>query len=194
MKKKKSVKMGIIVAILLLAVGFAAVTTQLIIRGVAIIKPDDENFRKYVVFSELEGKEAYITVSGIDKSADEITATVSVENNGKLLTFTAPVLNEIGQEVTIHYNITNKSEYNARLGKVVCEILNEDGTSLTAGDEYISVTEANTHENKLLKSGATTDKEDTVTFKMVKSYSGEENKNYQAKCEMIVKGEEITNS
>ena len=67
MKKNKTAKTGIIVAILLLAVGFAAITTTLVINGTAKIVPDSENFEKNVIFTDAtasEGATATISEDG----------------------------------------------------------------------------------------------------------------------------------
>ena len=203
MKKKKSVKTGIIVAILLLAVGFAAVTTQLIINGIATIRPDNANFRKYVVFSNAD-----TTLEGDDIGA------VEVIDDGKTISFTTPIFNQIGEEVTLHYHITNRSQYNARLATVACVILNEDGSELSDSEnKYLEVIADNKLNGSVLRNNAITD-EDTVRIRMIRSYVGtpsyggadevtkaedevstdildKEVKKYKVHCEMSAAGEEI---
>ena len=75
MKKNKTAKTGIIVAILLLAVGFAAITTTLVINGTAKIVPDSENFEKNVIFTEAtatEGATATISTQKVKKITEGI--------------------------------------------------------------------------------------------------------------------------
>ena len=73
MKKNKTAKTGIIVAILLLAVGFAAITTTLYINGTAVIKPDDENFKKNVIFTDVD----------VDATAKAAGATATLSEDSK---------------------------------------------------------------------------------------------------------------
>ncbi|MDE5630024.1 MAG: hypothetical protein K2G03_03080 [Bacilli bacterium] len=216
MKKKKSVKTGIIVAILLLAVGFAAVTTQLIINGIATIRPDNANFRKYVVFSNDDEHKPFLTTTGQSDTTlegDDIGA-VEVIDDGKTISFTTPIFNQIGEEVTLHYHITNRSQYNARLATVACVILNEDGTELSDSEnKYLEVIADNKLNGSVLRNNAITD-EDTVRIRMIRSYVGtpsyggadqvtkaedevstdildKEVKKYKVHCEMSAAGEEI---
>lgn len=218
MKKKKSVKTGIIVAILLLAVGFAAVTTQLLINGIATIRPDNANFRKYVVFANKDDNKPYLTTTGQSDTTreDDDISEVAVTNDGKTIEFTTPIFNQIGEEVTLHYHIENRSQYHARLGNVACVIVNEDGSELTESEnKYLEVIADNKVAGQRLDSQKTTEDEDTVRIRMIRSFVGtssfggadqvtkaedeisadildKEVKKFQVKCEMSASGEEVT--
>lgn len=220
MKKKKSVKTGIIVAILLLAVGFAAVTTQLLINGIATIRPDNANFRKYVVFANEGDYKPFLTVTGTSDTtleSDDI-GSVEVIDDGKTIEFTTPIFNQIGEEVTLHYHIKNTSQYHARLGNVACVIVNEDGSELTESEnKYLEVIADNKVAGTRLDSQAITSDEDTIRIRMIRSYVGtssyagadtvtsaadeisasvldSEVKKYLVKCEMSASGEEVNES
>lgn len=193
MKKKKSVKTGIIVAVLLLAVGFAAVTTTLYINGTAIIKPNDQDFRDNVIFAS-----AAMTFS--DASVTEITQPQIVDD-GKSITFTTPSLKSIGDTATIQYTIQNNSQYKAQLTDMVCKIV--DGAAapadmtgaaavVTSTEGHVRVTAANSlmasEETKIINRNATTG-EDTLKVEMIKSFAGTEEadfKTYTIKCQLDV--------
>ncbi len=193
MKKKKSVKTGIIVAVLLLAVGFAAVTTTLYINGTAIIKPNSDDFKNNVVF-----RTAAMTFS--DATVTEITQPQIVDG-GKSITFTTPSLKSIGDTATIKYTIENKSQYKAQLTDMVCKIVDGDAAPadmtgaaaiVTSTEGHVRVTASNalmaTEESKVIARNAISG-EDTLKVEMIKSFAGAEgvtSQNYTIKCQLDV--------
>ena len=196
MKKNKTVKTGIIIAILLLTVGFAAVTTQLFINGVITLKPDSSNFKKYVVFADDSGYEPKITVNdqfNLAANSNDM-GSAEVTDEGKTIIFTTPIFYQIGDEVTLHYHIKNKSQYHARLGEVSCEVYNEDGSEIAESEnKYLNVVADNKIANKRLDSDSISD-EDTLRIIMTRSFAGtstSETKKYQVRCEMTPTGEKI---
>lgn len=195
MKKKKSSKVGILVAILLLAVGFAAVTTTLYINGTAKIVPDEENFISKVKFDNDPAVFNCSEGSLCDISAD-----------GKTLTFTSAVLKNIGETAEINFRIVNESSYDAQLGEeaVVCTQVSSfgDGTNpatVAANDEHISIVASDSLNGDLIP--ATTGKSDNgkITVTMTKSYIGDDNdedqdyKTIKFQCKIAATAVEVNN-
>ena len=160
MKKGRTSRIGIIVTILLLSVGFAAITTTLYINGTAKITPNDDDFKGNVVFDK-NATYTYATTGS--------TATVS--EDGKTITFTTAELTSIGDTATLNFRIANKSQYNAVLGNpaIVCT-----QTGATT-DDHIVLIPGTAIDGKTIPSKNGYSDESTVTVKMVKSYTGDEN-------------------
>lgn len=178
-KNNKTVKAGILVAIAFLAVGFAAVTTTLNINGTATIGSNNDEFDSNVVFSTAEGKAPAL----VDSTSKEVTAP-TVSADGKTITFQTPVMDTIGETVTLSYNVTNNSsEYNATLGSMTC---NAEGTNAA---DYIEVTPANSFNNTKIAAGNTTATADKVEVKMIKSYVGDTNATFTITCSMTATAE-----
>lgn len=195
MKKKKSSKVGILVAILLLAVGFAAVTTTLYINGTAKIVPDEENFISKVKFDS-------------DPSVFNCSegSVCSISEDGKTLTFTSAVLKNIGETAEINFRIANESSYDAQLGDpaIVCEQVSSfgDGTNPAvpaSADEHISIVNNDALNNNLIP--ATTGKSGSgkITVTMTKSYIGDDNdadqeyKTIKFQCTIAATAVEVNN-
>ena len=155
MKKNKTAKTGIIVAILLLAVGFAAITTTLVINGTAKIVPDSENFEKNVIFTE---------------------ATATISDDGKTITFTTQEMKNIGDEATLTYKIKNASQYDALIGSITCEAptsetaTTEETANATAYSTYLTVTPSNTLNGTTVAKGTTSATSDTVKVVQKRSF------------------------
>lgn len=179
MKNNRTVKTGMLVAIAFLAVGFAAVTTTLNINGTATIGSNSDEFDSNVVFSTAEGKAPTLA----DSASKEVTAP-TVSADGKTITFQTPVMDTIGETVTLSYNVTNNSsEYNATLGSMTCNV---EGTDAA---DYILVTPADGFRDTKVAAGATTATADKVEVKMLKSYVGDENTSFTIKCSMTATAE-----
>ncbi len=172
MKNKKILLIGL----LLLGVGFAAVTTTLTINGTVNIKADQQGFKNKVVFKTVSLNET------------DISETAIIDN-GKKFTFTTEALNGIGQTATVKYTIENTSQYKARIGSLTCTPT--DATAST----YLTLTAANGLNNVLLEKNATST-EDTITVEMIRSYAGTaegtgtEEKTYTYECTLEINAEE----
>lgn len=151
MKKNKTAKTGIIVAILLLAVGFAAITTTLVINGTAKIVPDSENFKKNVIFTEATATEG---------------ATATISTDGKTITFTTQEMKNIGDEATLTYKIKNASQYDALIGSITCEAPKSE----TAYGKYLTVTPSNGLNGTTVAKGTTSATSDTVKVVQKRSF------------------------
>lgn len=182
-KSKKS----IVVLIVLLAIGFAAVTTTLTINGTIRLGAGADNFRKNLVFTK-----AVLSYSDSTKTADE--GDVSIIDEGRGIQFTTKTLTAIGESVTLTYQITNRSQYIADLEEIKCTVKNAESVDVTnkvvdtkTGD-YIKL-EADSVAGTLQKQGVTEDKNVKIT--MIKSYVGTASSNdttYSVTCTIDANG------
>lgn len=180
MKKNKTVKTGMLVAIGFLAVGFAAVTTTLNINGTAVIGSNSDEFNENVVFSTETGKAPTLV-----DSTTKTTTAPTVSADGKTITFQTPAMDTINETVTLTYSVQNKSsEYNAKLGEMTCTVTGDNAA------DYVSVTPANTLKDVVVNAGSTSATPDTVVVKMLKSYVGDTNASYTITCHMDATAEE----
>ena len=88
---KKSV---LIVAILLMSIGFAAISTTLIINGNAKVSENNEDFSVIFTAASLDGKDVYST---------------AVDETKKTITFTTSELKTLNQTSILTYEVTNNS-------------------------------------------------------------------------------------
>ena len=89
--KKKSM---LIVAILLMSIGFAAISTTLIINGNAKISENNEDFSVIFTAASIDGKDVY---------------TTAVDDTKKIITFTTGELKTLNQTSILTYEVTNNS-------------------------------------------------------------------------------------
>ena len=98
---------SIVVAILLLAVGFAAVSTTLIINGNTKVSENTDDFSVIFTAATLEGKDVYTNVISQDK---------------KTITFETSDLKTLNQTSVLNYEVTNNSSnYDAEV-QVNCKV------------------------------------------------------------------------
>ena len=90
MKKKASM----VIAILLLAVGFAAVSTTLIINGNAKVSENADDFSVIFTAATLDGKNVYASV---------------IDDTKKIITFETSDLKTLNQTSVLNYEVTNNS-------------------------------------------------------------------------------------
>ncbi len=103
MKKKAS----IVVAILLLAVGFAAISTTLIINGTTTVSENADDFSVIFTKASLDGTDVYTQV---------------IDNTKKVITFTTSELKTLNQTSILAYEVTNNSaNYDAEV-TVNCKV------------------------------------------------------------------------
>ena len=89
--KKKSM---LIIAILLMSIGFAAISTTLIINGNAKVSENNEDFSVIFTAASLDGKDVY---------------TTAVDETKKTITFTTGELKTLNQTSILTYEVTNNS-------------------------------------------------------------------------------------
>ena len=108
MKKKGS----IVIAILLLAVGFAAISTTLIINGTTKVSENADDFSVIFSAASLDGTDVYNTV---------------IDSTKKIINFTTRDLKTLNQTSILTYEVTNNSSnYDAEV-TVNCKV--KDGTT-----------------------------------------------------------------
>ena len=89
--KKRS---AILVAIILMSIGFAAVSTTLIINGNAKVRENEEHFSVIFTAASLDGKDVYSEV---------------VDDTRKIITFETSELKTLNQTSVLTYEVTNNS-------------------------------------------------------------------------------------
>ena len=100
--KKKSM---LIVAILLMSIGFAAISTTLVINGNAKVSENNEDFSVIFTAASIDGKDVYSSV---------------VDDTKKIITFETSELKTLNQTSILTYEVTNNSSnYDAEV-KVTC--------------------------------------------------------------------------
>ena len=100
--KKKSM---LIIAILLMSIGFAAISTTLIINGNEKVSENNEDFSVIFTAASIDGKDVYST---------------AVDETKKIITFTTSELKTLNQTSILTYEVTNNSSnYDANVS-VTC--------------------------------------------------------------------------
>ncbi|MDE6141427.1 MAG: hypothetical protein K2G03_02380, partial [Bacilli bacterium] len=144
-------KIGIMIALLALTVGFAAITTTLVVNGTLSIGPDGAGFDSDVIFSRAKISDG--------------SGNAFISSDGKSLQFNADLM-ELGSEVDLRYDITNKNrQYDAK-GTIECDFVDETN----AYNGYITITE--TPKEFEVKGGTKTSGH--VIVRLVKSFAGDE--------------------
>lgn len=152
MKKKKSfVALALVVAVLVLGVGYALTTIELKVNGDITVSPDDSNF-------DVNFTDASITTAGTLTGKTD----VADKGNGKTATLSVKTLKTVGEKVIAEYTITNNSKagINATLSNPVATQTNDDAK------DYYTVT-ATLENNDAIAPNAT--KKLTVTVELVKA-------------------------
>ena len=139
MKKKAS----IVVAILLLAVGFAAVSTTLIINGNAKVGENADDFSVIFTAATLDGTDVYANV---------------INDTKKIITFETNDLKTLNQTSVLNYEVTNNSaNYDAEV-QVNCKV--KDNTEA----KYTSIKNELENNATVIKAKATLNGTLTVTL------------------------------
>lgn len=152
MKKKKSfVALALVVAVLVLGVGYALTTIDLKIDGDINISPDDSNF-------DVNFTAATITTTGTAVGKTD----VATEGDGKTATLSVKSLKTVGEKVIAEYTITNNSKagINATLTNPTATLTDD------AAKEYYTVTTTFADPNPIAPNGT---KKLTVTVELVKA-------------------------
>lgn len=204
---KGKTKKSIVVLIVLLAIGFAAVTTTLTINGTIKLGANQQNFEDNLVFTR-----ASLDYSDVTKNSDAVKNVTGegaegdklrILDRGKSISFTTETLKSIGETVTLSYDITNNSQYGAEFTGITCDVYDGavvDESKKTANPEYITLevqdfknplaegeTEAS---NKKIASKGKIENQ-TIKVTMKKSYVGTETettKTYTVKCTINASG------
>ena len=155
--KKRS---AIIVAIILMSIGFAAVSTTLIINGNAKVSENEEDFSVIFTAASLDGKDVYSTV---------------VDDTKKIITFETSELKTLNQTSILTYEVTNNSSnYDAEVS-VTC--VPKNGTTA----KYTSI--KNKLENDATVVKAKESVNGTLTVNLDKTSTEEVSEEYTCKLE-----------
>lgn len=189
---KGKTKKSIVVLVLLMVIGFAAVTTTLTINGVIRLGANQENFKNNLIF-----KKAELTYSDTNKTVAEGEVTISEDKKG--INFNTQELKNIGESVTLTYDVTNNSQYEAEFTGITCTVTNAEGTDVTEAvnnnTEYITLeyTKNKDAEGNNAKISANGDvlTGETLEVTLRKSYVGTETTtitNYNVNCKINASG------
>ncbi len=149
MKKRNS----LILVILLMSIGFAAVSTTLIINGSTKISENIDDFDVY--FSKA-------ILDNVDKSGEFI------DDTNKIITFTTNDLSAVGDTSTLTYEVTNASKNYDAVVQVNCEGANDYlQVSMVPDNLTIEATTTKTGTVKVeLKKTSVTNQEVPITCKL----------------------------
>ncbi|MCI8794927.1 MAG: hypothetical protein HFI73_06075 [Bacilli bacterium] len=189
---KGKTKKSIVVLVLLMVIGFAAVTTTLTINGVIRLGANQENFKNNLIFTKAE-----LTYSDTNKTVAEGEVTISEDKKG--INFNTQELKNIGENVTLTYDVTNNSQYGAEFKGIICTVTNAEGTDVTEAvnnnTEYITLEytknkDAEGNNAKISANGGVLTGE-TLKVTLRKSYVGTETTtttNYSVNCTINASG------
>ncbi len=155
--KKKSM---LIVAILLMSIGFAAVSTTLIINGSANVSENNEDFSVIFTAASIAGKDVYASV---------------VDSTKKTITFTTSELKTLNQTSILTYEVTNNSSnYDANV-TITC--VPKTGTTA----KYTSIKNKLENDATVVKAKSTVN--GTLTITLNKTATEEVSEEYTCKLE-----------
>ena len=155
--KKKSM---LIVAILLMSIGFAAVSTTLVINGNARVSENEEDFSVIFTAASIDGKDVYSTV---------------IDDTKKIITFETSELKTLNQTSILTYEVTNNSNnYDAEVS-VTC-VPKEETTA-----KYTSIKNKLENDATVVKAKETIN--GTLTITLDKTSTEEVSEEYTCKLE-----------
>ena len=153
-------KIMLMVAIILLSIGFAAISTILIINGNANVSENNEDFSVIFTAASIDGKDVYST---------------AVDDTKKTITFTTSELRTLNQTSILTYEVTNNSsQYDANV-TVTC--VPKTGTTA----KYTSI--KNKLDNDATKVLAKSSVNGTLTITLNKTATEEVSEEYTCKLE-----------
>ena len=145
--KKKSM---LIIAILLMSIGFAAISTTLIINGNANVSENNEDFSVIFTAASIDGNDVYST---------------AVDETKKTITFTTSELKTLNQTSILTYEVTNNSSnYDANV-TVTC--VPKEGTTA----KYTSIKNKLENDATVVKAKETLNGTLTITLDKVATES-----------------------
>ena len=155
--KKKSM---LIIAILLMSIGFAAISTTLVINGNAKVSENNEDFSVIFTAASIDGKDVY---------------TTAVDDTKKIITFTTSELKTLNQASILTYEVTNNSSnYDAN---VTVSCVPKTGTTA----KYTSIKNKLDNDATIVKAKETLN--GTLTVTLDKTSTEEVSEEYTCKLE-----------
>ncbi len=110
-------KSAIIIAILIMSIGFAAISTTLIINGNANVSENTDDFSVIFTKATLDGQDVYANV---------------IDDTKKIITFETSELKKLNQTSILNYEVTNNSSnYDAEV-QVNCKVKDNTITKYTS--------------------------------------------------------------
>ena len=144
-------KLFIVLAISLLAIGFATVSTVLYINGSTSYIGNQSDFDAGVIFT--------------DTSATKGTSYIT--DSGKTIEFTSSTLSVLNETSVVNYTITNKSrEYDANV-IINCGFVDSEGNSTT--NDLLTITKSD-EKHEIESGGSATG---SITIKLIKNAEAE---------------------
>ena len=155
--KKKS---AIIIAIILMSIGFASISTTLILNGNAKVSENSEDFSVIFTAASIDGKNVYST---------------AVDDTKKTITFETSELKTLNQTSILKYEVTNNSsQYDAEVN-VTC--VPKEGTTA----KYTSIKNKLENDATVVKAKSTVN--GTLTITLNKTATEEVSEEYTCKLE-----------
>ena len=155
-------KRNIMILVFMLVIGFAAVSTTLVINGNLNIGYNEENFSSSVVYTRAETEDG----------------TAEINQNDKNITFETKRLENVSETATLEFDVTNKSRnYDASV-TINCGLTEE----FKSYSEYVRIN-TDLESPFELVSGST--KTGQVTVEMIKAFNEELTKDIQFECKLI---------
>ncbi len=181
MRKGKSIKLAVVVAVLAMLVGFAAVSTVLRFNGTVSLKGNAAEFENNLRFVST-GAKAPTIESSMNKTGNK---SVSVSDNGKQLTFVTPEFNTVGETATVTYYVENVGQYDALLGEITCKATATNANLV----DYLEIIESTNYNGTTLAAGSEasptqTEEASTITVKLKKTYASEETGTVTITCQL----------
>ena len=110
----------------------------------------------------------------MDTTSTNDGATATIATDGKSITFTTQTLDTLNEQAVLTYKIKNDSQYNAQLGEMNCSWDDTD---------YVQITRGGALTNTTIAKGETS-VADTITVKLVKTYSETTPKKVTITCDL----------
>lgn len=154
-------KRYILVLIILMVIGFATITTQLVINGVIHIAGTPYSLDNDVKFT---------------KALAEDGGKASILNDGKNITYVSKILTIVDDEAVLNFEITNFSKQYDALATIDCAPENIDDYK-----EYMDIV----YPKQEYEIAASDKIEDSIVVKLVKSYVGEDIRETKFTCTII---------
>ena len=153
-------KSAIIIAIILMSIGFAAVSTTLVINGNANVSENEEDFSVIFTAASIDGKDVYSSV---------------IDDTKKIITFETSELKTLNQTSILTYEVTNNSSnYDANV-TVTC--VPKEGTTA----KYTSIKNKLANDTTVVKAKETIN--GTLTVTLNKTAIEEVSEEYSCKLE-----------
>ncbi len=160
-------KRNIMILVFMLVIGFAAVSTTLVINGTLNIGYNEENFSSSVVYTRAETEDG----------------TAEINQSEKNITFETNKLENVNQSATLEFDVTNKSRnYNAKV-TIKCGLKD----NFESFSEYLNIETDITSPFKLVSSETKTGRL-VVTLK--KAYDKALETTAEIECKLVATPEE----